>query len=123
MNIIFKMLQEAGDYAEIKHAAARKIHDLTVEIGGIEGQIKVRESELLAEVCAERDEETGKPVYSNAEARQGAVTMRSMTDDALVQLSARRDDLRRDLSAAQADRERAHDLHRAHLAAMNALGD
>lgn len=123
MNIIFKMLQEAGDYAEVKHMNARVIHDLTVELGGIDAQIKSRESEIMAEVCAERDEETGKPAHSNAEARQGAVTIRSMTDEALMQLNAKRDDLRRNLSDAQANRERAHDLHRAHVAALSALAD
>lgn len=118
--LIDSMLKEARDHAVAKQTQGWRLYQNAQEANDLDQQITVRENEIMAEVCAERNGD-GIKKYSNDTERKAQVVIRSMTDQKMVVLEEKLRTARADARRAELERDLAHDSHRAIVAAMNAM--
>ncbi|MBP6965732.1 MAG: hypothetical protein KBC96_15165 [Armatimonadetes bacterium] len=114
------MLKAAKDAAETKREKAILLHGLVGDVELAKLDLEARESELMTEICAETNGD-GKPRYSNETARKAELAVRIQQDDRYNDCWKVLDAAKLGVTNAQADRDYAHDLHRAYTAAMTAM--
>jgi hypothetical protein len=114
-----EMLEAALKAAQTKYEAALAVRQYVVAKAAADAKVERRESEIMADICAETNE--GKPIYSNDTARKAQLVARSMNDDQLRTLAREQDEAAEKLVIGQAIHALNHDLHRAYVAAMYAM--
>jgi hypothetical protein len=99
-----------------------------IDTSKITESIKRREGQIMAEICGEMVEagEKIKPKYSNTEARDAELSMRTLVDPQIMELQAgletlesEKREFERTASLAKIEANHSGEMHRAYVAALS----
>ena len=105
-----KLLEFPGLIREAK----RKVRDATDYFKGLEMTRKEIEADMVVDIAAEVNPQTGKPVYSNEAARAAALNQKKATDEEYSQVYVTARAAERNITEAQDDLDRLFDEYKSY---------